>query len=152
MHIMVIMFSDMNMFHVLDIYWKKNVVEFTFKRKHFCQMFFAIFSSATRLSACKKLAEFPIKSLWIRERWLNMQDYSRLYVAWVLYICTLQGTSPTEFFFAKEWHMQWMFNLFVSFGLVCITCQNTLLIIVKTKVGVKSISTVKLNQNMPYSA
>lgn len=144
---MVIMFSDMNMFHVSDIL-KKNVVEFTFKRKHFFQMFFALFSRATRLSACKKLAEFPIKSLWIRERWLNMQDYSRLYVAWVLYICTLEGTPPTEFNSLKNYI--WMFNLFVSLGLICITCQNTLLIIVKTKVGVKSISKVKLNENMPY--
>lgn len=78
-----------------------------------------------------------------------MQDYSRLYVAWVLYICTLQGTPPTEFFFSLKNYI-WMFNLFVSLGLVCITCQNTLLIIVKTKVGVKSISKVKLNENMPY--
>lgn len=135
MHIMVIMFSDMNMFHVSDIL-KKNVVEFTFKRKHFFQMFFALFSRATRLSACKKLAEFPVKSLWIRERWLNMQDYSRLYVAWVLYIyAPYKGHHRLSFFSLKNYI--WMFNLFVSLGLVCITCQNTLLIIVKTKVGVK---------------
>lgn len=91
------------------IYWKKNVVEFTFKRKHFFQMFFALFSRATRLLACKKLAEFPVKSLWIRERWLNMQDYSRLYVAWVLYmhmhLTRDRCWPPTEFFFAKELHM-----------------------------------------------
>lgn len=59
-----------------------------------------------------------------------------------------KGHHGLSFFSLKNYI--WMFNLFVSLGLVCITCQNTLLIIVKTKVGVKSISKVKLNENMPY--
>lgn len=54
MHIMVIMFSDMNMFHVSDIL-KKNVVEFTFKRKHFFQMFFALFHAQHGYQLVKNL-------------------------------------------------------------------------------------------------
>lgn len=130
------------------IYWKKMLSNSLLKENISFKCFLHFFHAQHGYQLVKKLAEFPIKSLWIRERWLNMQDYSRLYVAWVLYICTLQGTPPTEFFSLKNY--VWMFNLFVSLGLVCITCQNTLLIIVKTKVGVKSISKVKLNENMPY--
>lgn len=57
------MFSDMNMFHVLDILKKKMLSNSLLKENISVKCFFAIFSSATRLSACKKLAEFPIKSL-----------------------------------------------------------------------------------------
>lgn len=130
------------------IYWKKNVVEFTFKRKHFFQMFFALFSRATRLSACKKLAEFPIKSLNSRALAKHAGLLSSLCGLGTLHMHLARDTTDWVFFSLKNYI--WMFNLFVSLGLICITCQNTLLIIVKTKVGVKSISKVKLNENMPY--